>query len=229
MSKDKAILGFVLVIVGIALLFHQLNFIPFFVPHFLFRWPMMLIIFGAFLFLTKPNKMPGVSIMVVGFLFLLGEINPGFNPGSWWPVFLILAGLGILFRKKKGGSEAEFFQHTTTSSNKMLDENAIFSGGERIIRTTDFSGGRVNAIFGGLEINLLHATLAPGRNTIEVFAAFGGVTFYIPSDWNVRSEVTAIFGGFTEQRVLSPAGTNSDRELVIKGVVMFGGGEIKSI
>jgi predicted membrane protein len=228
MSKDKAILGFVLVIVGIALLFHQLNFIPFFIPHFVFRWPMIVIIFGAIQFMTKPNKMPGITIMVVGGLFLLGEINPGFNPMSWWPVFLILAGLGILFRKKKGETPSDCF-HKRTSSEQTLDENAIFSGGERIIRTTEFSGGKVNAIFGGLEINLLHATLAPGRSTIEVFAAFGGVTFYIPSDWNVRSEVTAVFGGFTEQRILSPVGTNSDRELVIKGFVMFGGGEIKSV
>jgi predicted membrane protein len=227
MSKDKAIFGFVLILVGTALLLRQLDIFPFFFPHFLFTWPMILIIIGLAQIASKPEKTGGLIVLGIGTLFLIKEINHHFNPFSWWPIFLILAGLGILFKKKNTVSHSNL--HRNSTGERSMDEVAIFSGGERIINTSNFSGGKVTTIFGGYEINLLNAELAPGQNVIDVFAAFGGVTFYVPPDWKVRTEVSAIFGAFSDERVVSKsAPMESDRELLIRGTVVFGGGDIKN-
>jgi len=105
---------------------------------------------------------------------------------------------------------------------------AIFGGGEKIITSNNFRGGKLTAIFGGVDLILLNAQLAQGSHQLEVFAMFGGWTLRIPSNWHVKSEVVAIFGGVSDKRYIGPDTVKDNtRQLVIKGFVMFGGGEIK--
>ena len=89
--------------------------------------------------------------------------------------------------------------------------------------------GKISAVFGGIELDLTKARLAPGRNEIELACVFGGATIIVPDTWFVTIEVTPVLGGFSDSRKLSPGRTvESSSQLVIKGAVIFGGGEIKS-
>ena len=86
------------------------------------------------------------------------------------------------------------------------------------------------AIFGGSNFNMTRAKLAPGKNYIDVFVVFGGMKFVVPEDWNIKIEVVSIFGGMSDKhRTHIPEGmSHSEGQLIIKGFVLFGGGEIKS-
>jgi hypothetical protein len=87
----------------------------------------------------------------------------------------------------------------------------------------------VTAIFGGSELIFSKSQLAPGVQEIEVFAMFGGWTLVVPTHWQVKSDVVAVFGGISDKRMLSDETMKDNtRQLIIKGFVMFGGGEIKS-
>ena len=58
---------------------------------------------------------------------------------------------------------------------------------------------------------------------------FGGWTLVVPPNWQVKNEVVAIFGGINDKRVISTdVLKDNSRQLIIKGFVMFGGGDIKS-
>lgn len=128
----------------------------------------------------------------------------------------------------EGDSSSTTFGFSSSSDNDYLDELAIFGGGDKIVTSDNFRGGRVTTIFGGTDIVLLHSKLAPGRNEIEVFSMFGGWTLRVPPNWQVKSEVVAIFGAVSDKRYLGDTTvTDNTRQLVIKGFVMFGGGEIK--
>jgi len=117
---------------------------------------------------------------------------------------------------------------TAYSDTDYIDEVAIFGGGEKIITSNNFRGGKVTALFGGVDLVLHHAQLAQGTHQLEVFAMFGGWTLRIPPHWQVKSEVVAIFGGVSDKRYIGPDTVKDNtRQLVIKGFVMFGGGEIK--
>jgi hypothetical protein len=110
-----------------------------------------------------------------------------------------------------------------------IDIINIFSGGERQIVSENFSGGKITSIFGGSEIDLTQAKLAPGVSELEIACVFGGTTIIVPTDWNVKVEVVPVLGGFGDERKLNigrPIDTS--RQLIIKGAVVFGGGEIKS-
>jgi predicted membrane protein len=110
-----------------------------------------------------------------------------------------------------------------------IDDVAIFGGGNKIITSENFRGGNVTAVFGGSEINLMNCKLAEGENVVDMLCIFGGSTLIIPSDWNVIVSVTSIMGGFSNKIVKNPARvTDTTRSLHIKGLALFGGGEVKS-
>ena len=50
----------------------------------------------------------------------------------------------------------------------------------------------------------------------------------MPKDWKVIMNVTAVFGGFEDKRYLSDSSNYTEGVLIIKGAVIFGGGEILS-
>jgi predicted membrane protein len=106
---------------------------------------------------------------------------------------------------------------------------AVFSGGDRIITSQNFKGGRITSIFGGSKINLMNSKLAEGPQVLDTMSVFGGSTIIVPADWTVRVEVVAIFGGFSDRRERMPNIVyDQNTMLVIKGMAIFGGGEVKT-
>ena len=70
--------------------------------------------------------------------------------------------------------------------------------------------------------------LADGVVELEVFALFGGWNLVVPPTWQVKSEVVAIFGGISDKRMIAHDSVRDNtQKLLVKGVVLFGGGEIK--
>jgi len=56
---------------------------------------------------------------------------------------------------------------------------------------------------------------------------FGGTQVIVPPDWTVRVEVFSLLGGFSDNRHSDlKVIPDSDKVLIIKGFVMFGGGEV---
>ena len=110
-----------------------------------------------------------------------------------------------------------------------LDDVSIFGGGHKYLSSDNFQGGNITAIFGGSEIDLTRCKLAPGNNVIEVVAIFGGTTIIIPKEWNVIIDVLPIFGSFSHKGMRWPGvTTDPENSLIIKGTMIFGGGEIKT-
>lgn len=116
------------------------------------------------------------------------------------------------------------------SVNKdVIDDVAIFGGGSKIIFSDNFQGGNITAIFGGSEINLMNCKLAEGENVLDVLMVFGGSTIIVPKEWNVVINVTSILGGFSNKSVRNPnLIVDQSRTLIIKGLTLFGGGEVKT-
>lgn len=57
---------------------------------------------------------------------------------------------------------------------------------------------------------------------------FGGYTIIVPQDWNIIIDIVPVFGGFSDKRIKDPNRVyEDDKILIIKGFVLFGGGEVK--
>ena len=219
----RLIIGLALVVLGGLFLLDNFHVIYFDVPYWIFKWQSILIIIGLILLANSDNKSAGFILIAIG-LF-------GWFP-HLWPLLLIGIGVYILYKRKdstiKTGDETSMGGEPG-NSNDYFDDTSIFGGGKKRINSNNFKGGRITAIFGGSEIDLYDCNLALGTNIIDVFTMFGGVELIVPADWNVKIETLSIFGAFTDKRRQdSNQIPDPERKLVLKGLVLFGGGNIKS-
>ena len=228
LQNNRAIIGVILVLVGLFLVMRNTGFFPGFIDHIIFSWPMLLITIGVVITLgSSGGKTSGIIVMAVGAFFLIPNIfRETFNVDMFWPAIFILIGAIFIFTKRKGWNSVST---TAPTGDDYIDYVHIFSGGERQIVSDNFRGGKVTAVFGGSEIDLTKAKLAPGVSELELACVFGGTTIIVPDDWNIKIEVVPVLGGFGDSRKLIPGRTiDMSKQLVIKGAVVFGGGEIKS-
>jgi predicted membrane protein len=225
-NNKRALLGLLLVLAGIVVIIANFNLFPFELRPILFSWPALLILLGLFFLFSREAKTAGWILILVGGLFMIPRLWHDVPFGGhqlFWPALLvgvgaILIARGVVKRHDIIGEGTDF-----------IDDMSMFGGGDRVISSQEFKGGRVTAIFGGSKYNMMHAELAKGRNVIDIFTIFGGAKFIIPENWEVKIEVSAIFGGFSDKRsIRRDTPRDPSRELVIKGVAMFGGGDIVS-
>lgn len=226
-KSDRRIwLGGLLIIIGGLFLLNSLSILDFRFSRIIISWPFFFFIIGLYILLQSEKKIFGGLLAGLGALFLLPRIFPGIliNWSIVFPLILIAIGLYIILHRRK-----KFELIKGTVKDDVIDDVNIFGGGEKVITSTNFKGGNITAIFGGSEINMTQCHLAEGINTIDIFALFGGTTIIVPKNWNVIVNVTALLGGFSNKGIKDPTvEIDMSRSLVIKGLVVFGGGEIKN-
>lgn len=222
-NNSSVIFGIILIVLGGLFLLDNYGIMEFSIPNFVFRWQSILMILGALLIISSQNRSAGIILIVIGFL--------GYLP-QYWPVLLILLGLLVILKnnnRAKNFINVDFnINKNSEDSDNYINDVAIFGGSKKVIQSSNFKGGKITAIFGGSEIDLYDCTLADGVNYLDIAAIFGGTTLYVPKDWKVEIDLIPIFGGFSDSRRKDPnAIPNTSKKLIIKGLVLFGGGEIK--
>lgn len=242
-TQGNVIAGLLLLIVGGALLLRQLNYD---MPHWLFRWPMILIIAGFFVGAVNRFRDFGWLIICgVGFFFLADDIWPSFDVGDFiWPAIIIFIGLVLLLKPRLGskgwykvtlGKDIDNATQTIVNNlsgkknegkDDILDVAAVFGSVKKSLYSKTFKGGEIVSVFGGVEVDLTQADFEH-KVRIESVQIFGGATILVPPTWQVRSEAVAIFGGIEDKR-RHVSTQIPEKILVLEGFVMFGGIEIKS-
>ena len=226
--NGRGIFGIILVLIGIAWLADRMDLLSPAVEDALFTWPVILIILGILFLVSQKENITGWILLGIGLVFWVPDvfhISTGFRE-IFWPVVFIALGLLILF-KAYGRTHRK---HGTDADKDRIDNVAILGGNERRITSQAFKGGQISAIFGGTKIDFRDADLAAGENVLDVIAVFGGATFIVPNNWEIKVEVTSVFGGFDDKRRYGkPENIPEDKVLVIKGATIFGGGEIKDV
>jgi len=217
----RVIIGILMIILGALFVMRNYEILDF--PYEYFTWEYFFILIGVlFLFLSR-NKAAGFVFIAIGLFNLVPEL---------WPLLLVLIGLYIIYGRTRHNKQKDESAETeqSKSSTDYVESVSIFGGGSKIINSDNFKGGSIVSIFGGSEINLVNSKLGEGENNIEITAVFGGTTLTVPPDWNVVIDVLPIFGGFSDKRMKDPnKKIQEGRTLLLKGVVLFGGGEIKTI
>ncbi|GJQ62064.1 MAG: membrane protein [Melioribacteraceae bacterium] len=225
-NNARLIFGLILVILGGLFLIENFGFFNFEIPWIIrdniFSWKTILITIGIVIVSSSKNRMPGYIMIALGLLGFLPEL---------WPLLLIALGLYIMFRRSDifSSNKNNSFESPDYNGDDYLNDVAVFGGGSKRFHSQNFSGGKLTAIFGGSEIDLRNSHLANGSHSIDILAIFGGTTIIVPYDWNVRVDVIPILGGFSDKRLKDPNKDYTDEKvLTIKGVVIFGGGEVKN-
>ena len=228
LSGNRVIIGVILVLAGLFLVIRNTGIFPDFIDNVVFSWPMLLVTIGVVMTLGGSDKTAGIIVMAVGGFFMIPLIfRETFHMyNMFWPSIFIIIGVIFIVSKRRGWNSVT---SKGMASDDYIDYVNVFSGGERQIISQNFQGGKISAVFGGIELDLTKAKLAPGVSVLEIACVFGGATIIVPDEWQVTIEVTPILGGFNDSRKLIPGRQTDDtRKLLIKGAVVFGGGEVKS-
>jgi predicted membrane protein len=233
-SDKRLYFGVILIVLGVILILERLNLIPESMADLLISWQMLLVGIGI-LSLIGGNRTAGTILIIVGGTFMIPELItvPHELRRIYWPLILVAIGVAILFRRRENSPSLPENNQEPESpkSNSMdtFDDFVIFGGREIFVNSQSLAGGKATSIFGGIEFDLRRANLKPGGAVIDCVSVFGGCGFKIPMDWNVRNEVTTIFGAFTDKRgeTYSDKYYDPSKTIVIKGVSIFGGVEVK--
>jgi predicted membrane protein len=240
---SKVIAGVIIVAVGVALLLRNIGFL---LPHWLFTWPMILILVGIYTGVKHNFKNNSWLIVTgIGVFFLVKRFIPSLHlEPFFWP--LIIIGIGVVYilnPGKKFGSNWKQIDNDDKSklsdswqgfaSDEAIDSNdefkisSIFSGVKRNIITKNFKRGQIRTIFGGAEIDMSQADMtSPSYINVEV--AFGGVEILVPANWTIQNDIQGVFHGVEDKRYNNAVVVDPNKILVLKGNCAFGGIEVKS-
>lgn len=220
--------GLILVAIGALVFLNNLHI--FYIREWLRFWPSIFVALGVVKLVdsTAPSgRAFGGVLAAVGALLLAR--NLGYLFLTWndvWP--LILIGMGLLMLFQRGFDGAAWVGKRIVTKGR-LNEVAVFGGGKRVVTAQDFTGGEVNAVFGGFELDLRQADIAGDTAELEINAIFGGVELKIPQMWSAVVQGVGVFGGYSDSTMQpNPLQFPGAKRLIIKGGAVFGGVDVKN-
>jgi predicted membrane protein len=229
----RLIVGLAIALFGVVLVFDRLNLVV--ADQVLRWWPAAIVAVGALIY-TQSRRVGsgvnGVIVMLIGGWLLLNSV--GVIRVSFWDMFwpLVLIGIGSMLvmqaleRRTRGASRAD--------AQDALAVFAVLGGVKRTVTSDRFRGGEITALMGGAQIDLRQATIPPGEEaTIDVFVVMGGGEILVPPSWSVITTLVPVLGGVDDKRLPPLPGAESlagrpAPRLVLRGLLMMGGFEIKS-
>jgi predicted membrane protein len=219
------VVGLVVITLGVLLTLDNLRIID--AQDYYSYWPLVLIFVGVAKLgssMTRTAQLIAGLWIAVGVAFLLSNLDMlRFRIWEFWPVGLVLLGVTMLRRS------TQRHQQTVSAADPSSTVSAIcvWSGADRKVTSTDFRGGELTAIMGGVEVDLSHARIANGEAIMDVFALWGGIDIKVPPDWTVVGDVTPFMGAYEDSRKSPTAGDPAQR-LVLRGMVVMGGVEVSN-
>jgi predicted membrane protein len=201
-------------------------------------WWTFLIIIPCFISMVQSGfGVASTMGFIIGILLFM-SYHVDFHFDMWQlviPALLVFIGLRIMFqgafRKRSkyfeqninaGGDSSQNYSHTFNGAAKT-EYSAIFSS-NRIHVTDVFTGTSLNAVFGGLVLDLRDAKI-PGDVEINATAIFGGIDIYIPRGINIKTNNVPIFGGISN-KTINTAEPGAPT-IYLNATCMFGGIDIK--
>ncbi len=249
-QSGKLVAGIIVIIIGVALLLDNIGID---LPRWIFYWSNILIVIGLIIgFKNNFQNRSGLFLIAFGAFFTLKKaFEDIFDVDRLaWPIVIIGVGLYLILKPKGsfkgfknrrsnilggettpddtfgGYAETEVNADDKSSNVDYLESVNVFAGSHHIVYSKNFKGGDLTAVFGGCDVNLTQADFDK-KVVVNITAIFGGVKIIVPPGWQIKQEVTAIFGGFDDKRKMR-AVEDLDKVLIITGVALFGGVDIRS-
>lgn len=191
-------------------------------------WWTLFIIVPSFIGIFKEeNKTWSTIWLVIGIVLLLCTrdiLSFAIIGKLVFPFILVMIGLSFIFK--------DMFQSKVNEKIKKLNtervdgENfcATFGGVKSNFNGQEFKGANVDAIFGGVELDLSDAIINHDQ-IINANAIFGGVDIKAPKGVNIKVKSTPIFGGVSNK--LKNDYNESLPTIYINAFCLFGGVDIK--
>ncbi len=181
-------------------------------------WPAFIIGVGLLSYVSNRRTWFGPAVIVlIGLAFLLSNLDV--LAGEWanyfWPALLVLIGLRVVIGRE--------IKPKTVAGRAENNVSVFFSGLDKKV-TGKFEGCNLNAVFGGVKLDLRDADIQDNAE-ISTFTAFGGAEIFVSKNVSIKSSVLPIFGGASDKTQPEAGAIKSIR---LTGTALFGGTDIKN-
>ncbi len=248
---SRVVIGIIVVAIGVVLLAGNLGWLD--SRHLLGAiWPLAIVAAGVAM-LRDPNQRKGnpwAWVLITAGIWISAD-NLGWVAFDIWdlivPGILLFIGANLIYRTRETPSN-----HRASSSESGADPTHTEDGSEHphvrprladhspeFVRSFAFmsycdlhpvmhplQGGDLNAVMGGIKLDLRDTGMEGDHAVIDVFAFWGGIEILVPPDWIVSSKVTTLIGGFVDSR--RPTKVVPTKTLIIRGFNLMSGIEVKN-
>jgi predicted membrane protein len=247
-KRNVSWMGVALILIGLLIIGKYAGVLPTYLIDFSFGFivGILIAIWGVYT-LFQRHYLSGFWILAlsVGYLIHshLPESDTPVEP-YYWSGVLILFGVLLMIRKRlpqhaafdnpfvsfkvgygDGGEECVAADADETTDGFVRISNE-FSGTQRSVVDTEFIGGRIDSLCGGVTLDLRRAILPKGTTYIDVSLRLSGLELYAPSHWRIKYEGHNFAGGYEDKRLTTPS--DADQTLVLRGELQMSGITVKS-
>ena len=181
-------------------------------------WPAVIVAIGAVQFFNRRTNRIGPVLLMVAGVFLLAVTVGGydFDLGDLIPLAIALFGAKLVWdavgrRSARAG---------IGNDDSTVSSFAMMAGVHWQSTSRAFRGGEVNAIMGGVELDLRKVEIKPGEDpVIDALAIMGGVEIFVPMGWKVAANVLPIMGGFEDK---TSGSSETGPTLTVRGTAIMG-------
>lgn len=218
--------GLILIIIGVILGGNALDI--FNINLFFDGWWTLFIIVPTFIGLvTEKDKTGNIIGLIIGLLLLL-SCRGLFDFKLIWklifPLIFVIIGLSLIFKNNINKEVSEKIKKLNENLSSNDGYTATFSGQNLNFDGEEFKGSNLNAIFGGIKLDLRKAIINEDI-VINASSIFGGIDIYIPDNCKVKIKSNSIFGGVSNNKKCNV--DDNSYTIYINASCMFGGVEIK--
>lgn len=197
--------------------------------------PVAILVFGLYLLVrseNRPKPIIGWFVTLFGAILLISQTGWfGLSFGDMFlPMWLVVIAFIIMNPRKLLPRGFNTNEEDLSEDDRQIKLLAFMGGGDLHYTTRSLVGGEVVAIWGGYKIDFTEADMEGDEMELNLLCVMGGVEIIVPANWEVEKRgAVCIMGGYSNKtKCLAEKLELPRKTLIIKGLALMGGGDIKN-
>lgn len=229
-NLESIIIGLILIAIGVIIGLNTLNITDI---NILFDgwWTLFIIIPSLISLLKFKSVASSLTWFAIGVVLLLccqDILSFDLALELLLPIILVAMGLSFIFKNLIGNKVSEKIKEINNRNDVSENYYSTFSGQNINIEGKAFEGTTLNAVFGGIKLDVSNAIIEKDI-VINASSIFGGIDIIVPEGINIAVKSNSIFGGVDDKRRKSKTEKeNKDGVTIyVNATCLFGGVDIK--
>jgi predicted membrane protein len=192
-------------------------------------WPLVIIGLGISIAVGKRrlgSALVGLVVALFGAGMLAQRLGYEVGVAHLWPILLIAAGMGIMWNGLTRRHVPRLANEQVSADE--LQRSVTMGGLALVVDSQQFRGGSLSVTMGEIRADLRRAAMAGEEAALDLSLTMGGIELYVPSNWQVVSDVSPFMGAVEDKTEPRPDAVGVQRKLVLRGKITMGAVTIKN-